>query len=64
MLKMTSRANLAHHFTLSVSNQISIEQEGILALIGSAYRLAHEMVANRKLDSLFSLMEFNNVKVW
>jgi hypothetical protein len=50
MFKMPSRANLAQQLTLSVSNQISIEQEAILALIGSAYWLA--------------LMEFNNVKVW
>jgi hypothetical protein len=58
MFKMTSRANLAQQLTLSVSNQISIEQEGIIALISSANWLAHEMVASRKLDSLSSLMKF------
>jgi hypothetical protein len=57
MFKITNQANLAHHFTLSVSNQISIAQEGILALISSAYWLAHEMmVANRNPDPHSSLM--------
>jgi hypothetical protein len=53
MFKMTSRANLAQQLTLSVSNQISIEQEAILALINSAFWLARIL-----------LMESNNVKVW
>jgi hypothetical protein len=63
MFKMSSRANLAHHFSLSVSNQISIEQEGSLALISSAHgsRTRWWPTASR-LPS--SLMEFNNGKVW
>ena len=42
---------------LFVRNQISIEQDGILALIFMAHWLAHEMVANRKLESLGSSVE-------
>ena len=43
---------------LFVRNQISIEQDGILALIFTAHWLAHEMaVANRKLESLGSSVE-------
>jgi hypothetical protein len=50
MFNVTSLSNLAQQLTLSVSNQISIEQEAILALISRAYWLA--------------LMEFNKVKAW
>jgi len=63
LYKLLNCDNFAADFQASLSQQISIESDGLLTIIKIAYWLAKEMVPNIKLSSLANQIEALGVKI-